>query len=270
MLEIKELSFSYDEKPFITNLNLKIQKGEFLTILGKNGSGKSTILKLIFGIEKKKAGTISLNNIDLSNNIYYGRRKMGFVFQNPDEQIVSHNVESDLAFSMENYGLTQEYMENKIQEVLDMVNLKDKRHFKIENLSGGEKQRLCIASSLVLEPEILILDEPISMLDSKNRKNIMEILEKINNKGITIVIVSHNLKELEFSKRAICIEEGKIIFDGVPKHFISDIIRNKNSYSISLPVVFEFAKEIYMQLGLDISDNIFEIEKSGDKIWDLL
>lgn len=223
MLEFKNISFSYDKQDFIKDFNLEILKGDFLIILGKNGSGKSTLLKLILGIEKPNSGKLFLGDLDIFSDIYTARKKIGYVFQNPDEQIVSHTVETEIVFSMENYGYSSEKMKLKIDELLKLVNLNEKKCTLIEELSGGEKQRLCIASALALEPEILILDEPTSMLDSKNRNIIMELLKEINSRGTTIIVVSHHLKELKYCKSILYIKEATKLFYGSKEKFIEKV-----------------------------------------------
>lgn len=267
MLRLENIDFSYQENKIFENLNLEIKKDDFLMIIGKNGSGKSTLLKLIFGIEKKKSGKIFLNGKDLEENIYYGRRKMALVFQNPDEQIVSHKVENELAFAMENYGIPRNEMRERIENVLEMVGLSHKRNFEVQNLSGGEKQRLCIASAMVLEPEFLVLDEPTSMLDSKNRSRVMAILREINRKGTTIVIVSHHLKELEYCRGVISMENGEINFQGDKIEFIRDLITQSEKYSLSLPNSFQFVRELYLKYSVDVIDKIFDLDKAGEMIW---
>lgn len=223
MLKFQNISFSYDKKDFIKEFNLEIIKGDFLIVLGKNGSGKSTLLKLILGVEKQTSGKIFLGDLDISNDIYSARKKIGYVFQNPDEQIVSHTVETEIAFSMENYGYSSDWMKKKIEELLNLVNLTSKKDSLIEELSGGEKQRLCIASALALEPEILILDEPTSMLDSKNRNIIMELLKEINSRGTTIIVVSHHLKELKYCKSILYIKKASKLFYGSKEKFIEKV-----------------------------------------------
>lgn len=223
MLKFQNISFSYDKKDFIKEFNLEIIKGEFLIVLGKNGSGKSTLLKLILGVEKQTSGKIFLGDLDISNDIYSARKKIGYVFQNPDEQIVSHTVETEIAFSMENYGYSSDWMKKKIEELLNLVNLTSKKDSLIEELSGGEKQRLCIASALALEPEILILDEPTSMLDSKNRNIIMELLKEINSRGTTIIVVSHHLKELKYCKSILYIKKASKLFYDSKEKFIEKV-----------------------------------------------
>ncbi|MGL5054625.1 MAG: energy-coupling factor ABC transporter ATP-binding protein [Fusobacteriaceae bacterium] len=270
MLKLEDIEFSYQENKIFEKFDLEIQKGDFLMILGKNGSGKSTLLKLIFGIEKKKSGKIYFHGKDLDEDIYYGRERMALVFQNPDEQIVSHKVENELAFAMENYGIAPDEMRKRIDDALEITGLSHKKTSEIQTLSGGEKQRLCIASAMVMKPEILVLDEPTSMLDSKNRLRIMGILGEINRMGTAVVIVSHHLKELEYCRKVISLEKGEIIFRGDKIEFIKDLLIQREKYSLSLPSSFQLARELYQNYSIDITEEIFNLEKAGEKIWDSL
>lgn len=265
MIKFKEISFSYNDDPFISNLNLNIEEGKFITILGKNGSGKSTLLKLLFGIENLKFGDIIVNKLSLKNNPYEVRKIMGLVFQNPDEQIVSDSIEEELAFSMENYGYDEEKIRESMNEVLNLVGLSHKLKSKIHTLSGGEKQRLCIASAMVLNPKVLVLDEATSMLDTNNRENIMKILSGINKKGVTIIMVTHHLLELKYSEDVIYIEKGEVVFQGEKTSFIRDLILNSNKFSLNLPTSFKLISEIYQRKGIDLSEFVFDIKKVGEK-----
>lgn len=261
LIKIKNLDFSYTSDPFIKNLNLYISSGEFIFLLGKNGSGKSTLIKLLFGIEQFTKGKILVEDMDISEELFKARKIMGLVFQNPDDQIVSDIVETDLAFAMENYGYSKEQMHKTIEEVLTLVNLVNKRKEKVASLSGGEKQRLCIASAMVLNPKILILDEATSMLDTKNREHIMAILKQINKSGTTILIVTHHLNEIEYGQRIILMDKGNISYDGKTISFIENIIKNKDQYNLSLPTSFKIACEFYKKKNLNLSKSIFNAKE---------
>ena len=170
MIEIKNIDFSYYEREVFKNFSLKLEDGKFYTLLGKNGSGKSTLVKLLLGIVKVKSGEILVDGKNINDNLYEVRKNIGMVFQNPDEQIVSERIDEELAFSMENYGYSSMEMRERIEEVLQEINLLEKRDLRISQLSGGEKQRLCIGSALMLKPKVLVLDEGTAMLDEKNRE----------------------------------------------------------------------------------------------------
>ena len=273
-VEFKNICFSYIEKEqkekdkyFIDNLNLNIKENSFLALLGKNGSGKSTLIKLMFGIEKTLSGNINIFNKSINKEPYEIYKIASLVFQNPDEQIVADTVELDIAFAMENYSISSKDMNKKIDEVLDIVDLKNKRKDYIHSLSGGEKQRLCIASSLVLNPKILVLDEPTSMLDIENRNNIIELLKKIHSKGTTIIIVTHHINEIEYCDNVVFMNEGNIDFCGYRNEFIKRLIKSEEFHNLNLPVNFQIAYELYKNKNISIENEIFDYKKICEKVW---
>lgn len=273
-VEFTNVCFSYIEKEqkekykyFIDNLNLNIKENSFLALLGKNGSGKSTLIKLMFGIEKTLRGNINIFNKSINKEPYEIYKIASLVFQNPDEQIVADTVELDIAFAMENYSISSKDMNKKIDEVLDIVDLKNKRKDYIHSLSGGEKQRLCIASSLVLNPKILVLDEPTSMLDIENRNKIIELLKKIHSKGTTIIIVTHNINEIEYCDNVVFMNEGNIDFCGNRNEFIKRLIKSEEFHNLNLPVNFQIAYELYKNKNISIENEIFDYKKICEKVW---
>ena len=273
-VEFKNICFSYIEKEqkakdkyFIDNLNLNIKENSFLALLGKNGSGKSTLIKLMFGIEKTLSGNINIFNKSINEEPYEIYKIASLVFQNPDEQIVADTVELEIAFAMENYSISSKDMNKKIDEVLDIVELKNKRKDYIHSLSGGEKQRLCIASSLVLNPKILVLDEPTSMLDIENRNKIIELLKKIHSKGTTIIIVTHHINEIEYCDNVVFMNEGNIDFCGYRNEFIKRLIKSEEFYNLNLPVNFQMAYELYKNKNISIENEIFDYKKICEKVW---
>jgi len=273
-VEFKNICFSYIEKEqkekdkyFIDNLNLNIKENSFLALLGKNGSGKSTLIKLMFGIEKTLSGNINIFNKSINKEPYEIYKIASLVFQNPDEQIVVDTVELEIAFAMENYSISSKDMNKKIDEVLDIVELKNKRKDYIHSLSGGEKQRLCIASSLVLNPKILVLDEPTSMLDSENRNKIIELLKKIHSKGTTIIIVTHHINEIEYCDNVVFMNEGNIDFCGNRNEFIKRLIKSEEFHNLNLPVNFQIAYELYKNKNISIENEIFDYKKICEKVW---
>ena len=255
------------DKYFIDNLNLNIKENSFLALLGKNGSGKSTLIKLMFGIEKTLSGNINIFNKSINKEPYEIYKIASLVFQNPDEQIVADTVELDIAFAMENYSISSKDMNKKIDEVLDIVDLKNKRKDYIHSLSGGEKQRLCIASSLVLNPKILVLDEPTSMLDIENRNKIIELLKKIHSKGTTIIIVTHHINEIEYCDNVVFMNEGNIDFCGNRNEFIKRLIKSEEFHNLNLPVNFQIAYELYKNKNISIENEIFDYKKICEKVW---
>lgn len=268
LIEIKNIDFSYYEREVFKNFSLTVERGKFYMLLGKNGSGKSTLVKLLLGIEKIKNGEISIDGKKLADNIYDVRREIGMVFQNPDEQIVSERIDEELAFSMENYGYTSEEMRKRIEVVLQEINLLEKRELRVSQLSGGEKQRLCIGSALMLEPKVLILDEGTAMLDEKNRENILELLKKLRDRGVTIILISHHLNELKYVDEVIYLKSGKV-WQGNRESFIEEIIKGKIGENLELPPNFYIAREIFRKKEMDITKNIFNNEEVVDSLWKL-
>lgn len=270
-IEFTNVCFSYLQKEnnenFIHNLNLNIKQNSFLALLGKNGSGKSTLIKLMFGIEKSLSGDIKIFNKSISEEPFEIYKIASLVFQNPDEQIVADTVELDIAFAMENYSISSKDMNKKIDEVLEIVDLKNKRKSNIHSLSGGEKQRLCIASSLVLNPKILVLDEPTSMLDTENRNKIIELLKKIHSKGTTVIIVTHHINEIEYCNDIVFMNEGNIDFNGCRNEFINRLIKSNEFHNLNLPINFQIAYEFYKNKNILLTNEIFDYEKICERVW---
>jgi energy-coupling factor transport system ATP-binding protein len=268
LIEIKNIDFSYYEREVFKNFSLKLEDGKFYTLLGKNGSGKSTLVKLLLGIVKVKSGEILVDGKNLTDNLYEVRKNIGMVFQNPDEQIVSERIDEELAFSMENYGYSSMEMRERIEEVLQEINLLGKRDLRISQLSGGEKQRLCIGSALMLKPKVLVLDEGTAMLDEKNRENIMELLKRLRDRGVTILLISHHLDELKYVDEVIYLKNGEL-WQGDRDKFLKEIITGSLGESLELPPNFYIAREIFRRKGLDISKNLFSSEEVAEHLWRL-
>ena len=269
-IEFNNVSFSYienDKNKFINNLNLIIKENSYLALLGKNGSGKSTLIKLMFAIEKANSGNIKIFDMDVNENASEIYKISSLVFQNPDDQIVADTVELDIAFAMENYSIPSKDMDKKIDEVLDIVDLSNKRKDKVHSLSGGEKQRLCIASSLVLNPKILVLDEPTSMLDNENRIKVMNVLKKIHSMGTTIIIVTHHINEIEYCNEVVFMDNGNIVFNGSVNEFVNILIRNEQFHKLNMPINFQLAYELYKNKKILIDKDIFNYKKVCESLW---
>ena len=267
LIRLECVDFSYDDKSIFKKLTLNFEKGKFYTLLGKNGSGKSTLLKLILGIEKPINGEIYIDNLNLKTNLYHCRKQIGMVFQNPDEQIVTDIVEEEIAFSMENYGFDSEVMLRKIDELLLEIEFEGRNLEKISKLSGGEKQRLCIASALALNPKILILDEATSMLDPHNRKIILNLLKKLKEKGVTIILITHHLSEIEFCDEVLLLKDCKIDFKGSKDLFNELLVKGELGLGLDLPPMFKVARNIYLRTGINLSQNVFNLDKMGESLW---
>ena len=272
-VEFENVCFSYiqdDDNNFIENLNLTINENSYLALLGKNGSGKSTLIKLMFAIEKANKGKIKIFDMDINENTSEIYKIASLVFQNPDDQIVADTIELDIAFAMENYSVPSKEMNKKIDEVLEIVGLSNKRKDKVHSLSGGEKQRLCIASSLVLNPKILVLDEPTSMLDAENRMKVIEVLNKIHSMGTTIIIVTHHINEIEYCNEVVFMDNGAVSFNGSANEFVNDLIKNDEFHKLNMPINFQLAYELYKKKNILIDEYIFNYKKVCENIWKYL
>ncbi|MHA4987615.1 energy-coupling factor ABC transporter ATP-binding protein [Cetobacterium somerae] len=267
MIKLESIKFSYNQEIIFQDFSINFKKGKFYTLLGKNGSGKSTLIKLILGIEKVSQGNIYIDNLNIRESLFQCRKNIGIVFQNPDEQLVTDIVEEEIAFSMENYGYSSDFMKRKVEKLLKEIDFFEKKNEKISKLSGGEKQRVCIASSLVLDPKILILDEGTAMLDPENRKIILDILRNLSNKGMTVILVTHHLNEIEFCDEVIYLEKNKINFNGPKKLFMSFLVKNEIDQGIELPLMFKVARSIYLRTKKDVSEDIFNLNKMGEHLW---
>lgn len=235
-IEIKELSFSYDSKPFIDNLDLKIDDGEMVGIIGNTGCGKSTFVRLIAGLIISDSGKIIIDGDDITNKKFNKkilRRKLGIVFQFPEMQLFEQTIEKDIFFGLKQYKLTYDEKYKRAKEALELLGLdferiKDKSPLA---LSGGEKRKIAVAGILVCKPKYLIFDEPIAGLDCNSRDNFMKLLLALKQNGTTIIIISHNTDYLaEYADRILVMDGGKIILDDKPNEIFNqtNLLNNLN------------------------------------------
>ena len=239
MIEFKNVSFSYlspERIDVLKDVDLKIDKGEFVSIIGRNGSGKSTLARLISVLLLPSEGEVFVDGMNTreEENLYKIRRKVGMVFQNPDNQIVSQIVEEDVAFGLENLNFPPDKIREKVDEVLKEVGLFEFKNFPPHFLSGGQKQKLAIAGVLVMEPEYLVLDEPTSLLDPRGRRDVINLILKLHKKGITIVLITHRMEEASMSQRVIVLNDGRIEMDGPPQDVFKEVERLR-SIDLSVP-----------------------------------
>ncbi|CCO45507.1 putative ATPase component of Cobalt ABC-type transport system, contain duplicated ATPase [Vibrio nigripulchritudo SOn1] len=240
LLSVDNLSYSYDgQNKVFDNVSFEFKRGEFVSILGKNGSGKSTLTKLIMGVLKPDSGQLIWENQDLAElSIFERSKKVGLVQQNPNHMISQHMIFDEVAFSLRNQGMSESQIESKVLDVLELCGLKPFRHWPIEALSYGQRKRVTIASILVSEPELLILDEPTAGQDYRNYTSMLEFIRELNRKlGITVAIVSHDMHlVLEYTTRAILMSDGKLIADAPVTEVFSqpDLLQSTNLASTSL------------------------------------
>lgn len=226
VLVAENVSYSYDKKNnALENLSLSIKKGEYVAVLGANGSGKSTLARLFNGLLVPDSGEISAFGFSSSNKkeVFEIRKKVGVVFQNPDNQLVASIVEDDVAFGPENLGVPRKEIGERIDFALKAVGMEKYRKSSAERLSGGQKQRVAIAGVLALKPEVLILDESTAMLDPVGRKSILEIVKKLNREqGVTIIAITHFMEETVDADRVVVLKKGKIFLQGTVEEVFSE------------------------------------------------
>lgn len=232
MIEFKNVTFVYDSdeednpvgEPALKNISLDIYKGEFLAVLGHNGSGKSTLAKLCNAVYEPTQGTVTVDGIvaDTEEKGDEIRRKVGMVFQNPDNQIVATVVEDDVAFGPENLGVEPAEIRKRVDEALKSVNMYELREREPHRLSGGQKQRVAIAGVIAMQTQCIILDEPTAMLDPMGRAEVMETVQRLNKEmGITVVLVTHFMDEAVKADRVVVIDKGEMIMQGTPREIFS-------------------------------------------------
>ena len=227
IIEIADLSYSYQESPkrALDKININIEQGEFVAIIGKNGCGKSTLAKHINVLIPTDKGKITVAGLDgsLKRNVREIRKQCGMVFQNPDNQFVSSVVEEDIAFGLENYDYPENEIESRIKEVLEAVDMKDSEKRSPHMLSGGQKQRIAIAGVLAINPDIMIFDEVTTMLDPTGKKEVLRIIKKLNQEdGKTVIMITHNIEETAFADKIIVMDDGKILGCGTPRKILAD------------------------------------------------
>ncbi len=231
LIELKNVTFTYDgddeeekRQSALTDINLTINKGEFVAVLGHNGSGKSTLAKLCNAVYEPTEGTVTVKGIvsGSEENDDKIRRVVGMVFQNPDNQIVATIVEDDVAFGPENLGIEPKEIRKRVDDALKSVNMYELRHREPHKLSGGQKQRVAIAGVLAMQTECIVLDEPTAMLDPMGRAEVMSTVHRLNKElGITVVLVTHFMEEAVGADRIVVMDSGSVVMDGTPAEVFS-------------------------------------------------
>ena len=273
-IEVKNVGFQYakseERESALKQISFSVEKGEFISLVGKNGCGKSTLAKLLNGLFEPSEGTVSVSGVDTSNEdtIFEVRSKAGMVFQNPDNQMVATIVEDDVAFGPENLGVEPSEIIKRVDESLGAVGMSDYKNSTASRLSGGQKQRVAIAGVLAMKPEIMILDEATSMLDPDGREEVMSVVKKMNDGGITIINITHDMSEVALSQRVIVLKEGEIIFDGKPNALFDspEILKRAN---LDLPPVGKLRKKL-IEHGLNISGDSMNEDELAEDIWQSL
>ncbi|EGT3615336.1 energy-coupling factor transporter ATPase [Clostridium perfringens] len=268
MIKSEDLVFKYvnaeeqTEKIAINHVSMEVKKGEFLVILGHNGSGKSTMAKHMNALLLPSGGKMYVDGLDTSSieNIWEVRRRAGMVFQNPDNQLVATIVEEDVAFGPENLGVDPKEIRERVDDSLKAVGMYEYRKHAPHLLSGGQKQRIAIAGILAMRPKCIVLDEPTAMLDPSGRKEVMKTIKEVNKKfGITIILITHYMDEAAQADRIIVMDKGEKVMEGVPREIFSQVEKIK-SIGLDVPQVTELAYELQKE-GINISTEILNIDE---------
>ena len=268
IIEVKNLNFAYDEQiPVLKNINLSIEEGSYTTIIGHNGSGKSTLAKLIAGLLPLKNGEIIIEGKTLNNeNLEAIRKKLGIVFQNPDNQFIGSTVADDIAFGLENHQVDPKEMDGLIEKYAGAVKMGDYLDKEPGSLSGGQKQRVAIAGVLAMQPAILILDEATSMLDPKGRKEISELIHDLHqNHRLTILSITHDIEETLFADNVIVMNKGEIYATG-PSDKIFAKANELKRIALDVPYIYEIKAE-YKKRGIHLKSDT--IEGVAQELWQL-
>ncbi len=275
IIEVKNITFEYDdgdEKHIVlSDFSVDIKRGSFTVILGHNGSGKSTLAKMLNGLYKPTSGDVLVDGISTSNEELEIeiKRRVGLVFQNPDNQLVASIVEEDVAFGPENLGHSPEIIRQEVYEALQAVDMYDFRNSTPHRLSGGQKQRVAIAGIIAMKPDCIVLDEPTAMLDPKGRAEIISTIKKLNKENnITIVLITHFMEEAVDADRVIVLDDGKIVADSTPKDIFSNIGLLKK-VGLDVPQTTELLYRL-KESGMNISTDVISIEESAQKIYDAI
>ena len=274
MVKTKDLTYEYvrvletdhgtkEEKvAALKNLNIEINKGDFVAVLGHNGSGKSTFAKHINALVQPTGGTLWVDDMDTKNDelVWEIRQTAGMVFQNPDNQLVATVVEEDIAFGPENMGVEPKEIRKRVDEALATVRMSEYATHTPSKLSGGQKQRIAIAGVLAMKPKCIVLDEPTAMLDPVGRRDVMETIERLNREeGITMILITHYMDEAVRADKVFVIDDGDLVMQGTPKEIFSQV-ETLQKYGLDVPQVTEVAYLLRKE-GVELPADILTIEE---------
>ena len=273
VIEIKNLTFSYPEteRSALDNVTLDIYPGTFVAVLGANGSGKSTLAKHLNAIFLPKEGEVLVRGMSTKDpdNLIPIRRRVGMVFQNPDNQIVANVVEDDVAFAPENLGVDPDEIRCRVDGSLRHVGMYEFRLHAPHLLSGGQKQRVAIAGVLAMQPEVLVLDEPTAMLDPRGRREVLETVEALcRSDGITVVLITHHMDEAAHADRIVVMDQGRIVMDGTPRE-IFPRVRELKELRLTVPASTELASEL-IAAGMDLPADVLTNTECAEAIGGVL
>jgi len=277
IISVENLAYTYpglDDQPGVVvfeDMNLKVEEGTFVAILGTNGCGKSTLAKHFNSILLPTGGKVYVCGIDTSNEerIMQVRRNVGMVFQNPDNQIVANVVEEDVAFGPENLGISSPEIRHRVNKALKQVGMYEYREHAPHLLSGGQKQRIAIAGVIAMEPKCIILDEPTAMLDPRGRREVVETVGRLNKeKGITVVLITHHMDEAAKADRVVVLHKGKVTADGTPEAVFSQVELLHN-IGLAAPESVELCWELNKQ-GFDLPLDKLDPEECAQTLFELV
>ena len=272
IIEVRNLKYKYDsesENYTLNDVSFQVKKGEWLSIVGHNGSGKSTTVRLIDGLLEAESGDIIISGDKLTaENVWEKRRQIGMVFQNPDNQFVGATVEDDVAFGLENQGLDYDLMVERVQQALELVGMQDFKEREPARLSGGQKQRVAVAGVVALRPDIIILDEATSMLDPEGRLDLIQTVKKIKDSNqLTVISITHDLDEIALSDRVLVMKEGQVESTATPRELFSR--EDLEELGLDQPFVNK-VKAALRQSGLPLPDTYLTEKELQDQLWALL
>ena len=266
-LKYNEAGEAQEKNRAIDELSLEIEPGQFIAVLGHNGSGKSTFAKHINGLLVPTEGTLWVDSMDTSKEgeLWKIRQKAGMVFQNPDNQIIGSVVEEDVGFGPENLGVRTDDIWKRVDDSLEAVGMTAYRKHSPNKLSGGQKQRVAIAGVVAMKPRCIVLDEPTAMLDPNGRKEVLKTVRELNQQEkVTVILITHYMEEVVFADHVYVMDQGHLVMDGTPREIFSQVEKLKE-YRLDVPQVTLLAHEL-KQAGLPLPDGILTIEELVDAI----
>ena len=274
-ITVTDLSFSYEQdgksKPILNHINLQFEKGQFVAVLGHNGSGKSTFAKHLNAILLPKEGTVLVDGIDTKDEemTFTIRQKVGMVFQNPDNQLVATVVEEDVAFAPENLGVPPEEIRKRVDDALEAVGMSSRRLSAPHELSGGQKQRVAIAGIIAMRPECIVMDEPTAMLDPHGRRRVLAAVKVLKEQyGITVILITHFMSEAVLADRVVVLSDGEVLLDGTPRQVFSQG-KILTDAGLELPQVTKTA-ELLKARGVPIKGVPLTVEEFADAFYQAL
>ena len=272
-IEVQDLVYRYSKEqgddnlcPAIDHVSIEIKRGEYISIAGSNGSGKSTLARCLNGLLLPTEGEILVDGMDTNDDdlIWDIRKKIGMVFQNPDNQIVSSMVEDEVAFGPENIGIENPELRKRVDNALKSVGMYEYRNREAHKLSGGQKQRIAIAGAVAMRPDCIVFDEPTAMLDPKGRSQVMKVIRELNDQGITIILITHFMEEVAEADRVLVMKSGKLLADSVPEDVFADT-NLIESAGLEIPAAVLLRNEL-IENGISLSHEVINKDDLVDAL----